>query len=95
MKFNKKNIRHACKNFGEPHIPYLESLLYKPGPSEQRTYCTYYDVKDEMSHKVLIQYRVPQCLSPRRNWASPTPALASEYAPLPETKGGGGTLACR
>ncbi len=29
-------------------------------------------------------------MSPRRNWDSPTPSLASEYAPPPETKEGGG-----
>jgi hypothetical protein len=32
-------------------------------------------------------YRVQQYLSPRRNWDSPTPSLASECAPLPGTKG--------
>jgi hypothetical protein len=40
-------------------------------------------------HKVHI-YRVQQCMSPRRNWDSPTPSLASECAPSPGTKGGGG-----
>jgi hypothetical protein len=35
-------------------------------------------------------YRVPQCMSPRRNWDSPTPSLASECAPPPGTKEGGG-----
>ncbi len=39
-------------------------------------------------------YRVPLCMSPRRNWDSPIPSLASECAPPPGTKGGGGTLAC-
>jgi hypothetical protein len=34
-------------------------------------------------------YRVPQCMSPRRNWDSPTPSLVSECASPPETKGGG------
>jgi hypothetical protein len=29
-------------------------------------------------------------MSPRRNWDSPTPSLASECAPPPGTKGGGG-----
>jgi hypothetical protein len=33
--------------------------------------------------------RVPQCLSPRPNWDSPTPSLASECVPPPEQKGGG------
>jgi hypothetical protein len=28
-------------------------------------------------------------MSPRRNWDSPTPSLASECAPPPEPKGGG------
>ncbi len=37
--------------------------------------------------------RVPQGMSPCRNWDSPTPSLASECAPSPEQKGGG-TLAC-
>ncbi len=34
--------------------------------------------------------RVPQYMSPRRNWDSPIPSLASEYSPPPGTKGGGG-----
>ncbi len=29
-------------------------------------------------------------MSPRRNWDSPTTSLASEFAPPPGTKGGGG-----
>ncbi len=33
-------------------------------------------------------------MSPRRNWDSPSPSLASECAPPPRAKGGGGTLAC-
>ena len=33
-------------------------------------------------------YRVPQCMSPRRNWDSPTPFLAREWALPPVTKGG-------
>ncbi len=69
------------------YVQYIESLLYKPGPSEQRTYCTYYDVKDGMSHKVLIQYRLPLWLSPRRNWASPTP-LSPASVPLPRKQRG-------
>ncbi len=28
-------------------------------------------------------WRVPQCISPRRNWYSPNPSLASECAPPP------------
>ncbi len=39
-------------------------------------------------------YRVPQCMASRQNWDSPTPSLASECAPPPEPKEGGGTLAC-
>ncbi len=38
-------------------------------------------------------YRVPQCMSPRRNWDSPNPSLASECSSPPGTKRGGGTLA--
>jgi hypothetical protein len=34
-------------------------------------------------------YRAPQCLSPRRNWDSPTPLAASECALPPGPKGGG------
>jgi hypothetical protein len=34
-------------------------------------------------------YRVPQCMSPRRNWDSPTLSLASECVPPSGTKGGG------
>ncbi len=33
-------------------------------------------------------------MSPRRNWNSPTPSLASECAPPPGNKGAGGTLVC-
>jgi hypothetical protein len=33
-------------------------------------------------------------MSPRRNWDSPNPSLASEWAPPPRTGGRGGTLAC-
>jgi hypothetical protein len=38
-----------------------------------------------------LQYiqRVPQCMSPRRNWDSPIPSPASECAPPPGPKGGG------
>jgi hypothetical protein len=32
-------------------------------------------------------YRVPQCMSPRRHWDSPTPSLGSECAPPPEPGG--------
>ncbi len=32
-------------------------------------------------------------MSPRRNWGSPTPSPASEWAPPPGTKGGGGVHA--
>ncbi len=48
-----------------------------------------------MAHKSLsipqstYIYRVPHCMSPRRNWDCPTPSLASECAPPPGTKGGG------
>ncbi len=43
-------------------------------------------------HKVQI-YRVPQCMSPRPNWDSPTPSPPSVVcSPPPEPKGG--TLAC-
>ncbi len=34
-------------------------------------------------------------MSPRRNWDSPTPSFASECAPPPEPKGGGGGLHTR
>jgi hypothetical protein len=34
-------------------------------------------------------YRVPQCMSTRWNWDSPTPSLASECALPPRTRGGG------
>jgi hypothetical protein len=47
-----------------------------------------------VGHKVQTYKRVPQCMSPRWNWDSPTPSLASECAPPPGTKGWGGTLAC-
>jgi len=47
-------------------------------------------VKEDHPQSTYI-YRVPQCMSPRRNWVSPTSSLASECAPTPGTKGGGGT----
>jgi hypothetical protein len=40
--------------------------------------------------KYIIMYRVPQCMSPRRNWDPPTPSPASQCAPPPEPKGGAG-----
>ncbi len=41
-------------------------------------------------------YRVPQCMSPRWNWDSPTPSLASELCPSPpEPKMGGGHIRLR
>ncbi len=47
--------------------------------------------RETLSHKVHINiYRVPQYMSLRWNWNSPTPSLASECAPPPRTKGGGG-----
>ncbi len=39
-------------------------------------------------HKICIK-RVPQRMSPRRNWDSPNPSLASECVPPPVTKEGG------
>jgi hypothetical protein len=46
---------------------------------------------DSTNHKVhIFIYRVPQCMSPRRNWDSPIPFPASECALPPGTKGGGG-----
>jgi hypothetical protein len=48
-----------------------------------------------LNHKVHIYTEcLPQCMSPRRNWDSPNPSFASECAPPPGSKGGGGTLAC-
>ncbi len=35
----------------------------------------------------------PKCMSPRRNWDSPNPSLASEFA-LPPDRGEGATLTC-
>jgi hypothetical protein len=41
-------------------------------------------------HKVRIYQKYHmQCMSPRRNWDSPTPSLASECAPPPRTVCGG------
>jgi hypothetical protein len=36
-------------------------------------------------------YRVPQCMSLRRNWDSPTPSFASECTPSPRNQRGGGS----
>ncbi len=41
--------------------------------------------------KYTYIFKVPQCMSPRRNWGSRTPSLASECAPTPATKAGGHT----
>jgi hypothetical protein len=40
---------------------------------------------------VKVQLGVPQCMSPRQNWDSPNPSLASECGPPPRTGGGGHT----
>jgi hypothetical protein len=40
------------------------------------------------------KYRVPQCISPRRNCDPPNPSLASECAPPPRIGGGGGGTLC-
>jgi hypothetical protein len=42
----------------------------------------------EEEQSTYIQ-RVPQCMSPRRNWDSPNPSLASECAPPPRIRGAG------
>ncbi len=41
-------------------------------------------------HKVRIYKEYMQCMSPRRNWDSPNPSLASECAPPPPEPGVGG-----
>jgi hypothetical protein len=47
-------------------------------------------LSDGFNHKVYIYiYRVPQCMSPRRNWDSLNPSLPSECAPPPQNRGGG------
>ncbi len=43
---------------------------------------------------IHIKSTTVYCMSPRRNGDSPIPSFASEYAPPPGTKGGGGELAC-
>jgi hypothetical protein len=52
----------------------------------------------DINHKIhiFLEYPVPQCLSPRLNWDSPTPSTASECVPPLGTKMGEGvnTLAC-
>ncbi len=46
-------------------------------------------------YKVRIYKESTVYMSPRRNWNSPNPSLASECAPPPRTGGGGGgILAC-
>ncbi len=45
---------------------------------------------DYYAHKVHTYKEYQQCMSPRRNWDSPTSSLASECAPPPGSKGGGG-----
>ena len=44
---------------------------------------------NQAGHKVCIYKEYHSVCPPRRNWDSPTPSLASECAPPPETKGGG------
>jgi hypothetical protein len=41
-------------------------------------------------HKVHTYKEYHSVCPPRRNWDSPNPSLASEFAPPPRTKGGGG-----
>jgi hypothetical protein len=41
----------------------------------------------DLSSQSTYKYRVPQCMSPRRNWDSPNP-LPQESVP-PKPKGGG------
>ncbi len=40
-------------------------------------------------YKVHILYRVPQCMSPRQNWDSPTSTLSPASVPLPPEPRGG------
>ncbi len=46
-----------------------------------------------IGHKVRIYKEYHSVMSPRRNWDSPNPSLASDCAP-PSRTGGGDTLAC-
>jgi hypothetical protein len=52
-----------------------------------------YDVWSSYVEREGHKGRVPQCMSPRRNWNSPT-TLSPASVPLPPELGGGGTLAC-
>ncbi len=69
---------------GKPSLmPYVYCIVYMSSVNGRRT------------KNLQYIYRVPQCMSPRRNWDSPTPSHASECAPPRGTKGGVGTPACR
>jgi hypothetical protein len=59
--------------------------------------CTFIKSPKWLSPKAQSTYipRVPQCLSTRPNWDPPAPSPASECVPIPGTKGGGNTLACK
>ncbi len=56
----------------------LSGLNNQETRSQQHKLTTF----EQVGHKVLL-YRVPQCMSPRRNWDSPNPSSASECAPPP------------
>ncbi len=84
-------------------VPQCKSLILLILIEFQHENCSIVKVYEETTLLVLsywaVQpqstyiYRVPQCKSPRRNWDSPTPSLASECAPAPlygVPKGGGG-----
>jgi hypothetical protein len=64
-------------------------LRYPRPPRYSGSTGTCHQAAERSEHKVHEYiYRVPQCMSPCRNWDSPTPSLASECAPSPGTKGG-------
>ncbi len=67
--------------------PITNSLLDYPSPltSSRRKIFKQYRLSWAQSTYI---YRV-QCMSPRRNWDSPTPYLASECTPPPGAKTGG------
>ncbi len=69
---------------------YTGSLPFQRGFPSKSMWVRICDVRSDYGrqHKVRI-YRVPQYMSPRRNWDSPAPSLASEFVcPSPESMGG-------
>jgi hypothetical protein len=86
---------HTAQSTSQSGLRYNQSLNY---PShlficnlKSVPFCsTPYNCSTPLT-KYINTYRVPQCLSSRRNWDPPSPPLPqASVSPPPEPKGGGG-----